>query len=234
MSVGIRVLLLLLVIALIINIHSYIHSIGEKIPPYASPGIYITYKATIPTNNGSIIRDIRYEILSIETVNETMTVRLTVIQNGSILKSEIYEDNIFLPVHFPAIDPRLLTKTHTRPGFLAFRKIIFENSVVLVSDSKTFKTYRYRIVNDPYNTTIYIDIDTGILVKMFDTRGFVMIIRDTNIGINKSIVNTSTKTSETVIESEETSGINFIVMVLTVISFILAIAAIVTYKFMKK
>jgi len=232
----IRFSVLFLVIVLMLNVYGYTLSIGEEkeLPPYASPGIYITYRATIPARNGSIIRDIRYEILSIEAVNETMTIRLTVIQNGSILKSDVYEDNIFLPVHFPAIDPRLLTKTHTRPGFLAFQKIVFEDSVVLISDSKTFRTYKYRIVNDPYNTTIYIDVNIGILVKMFDTKGFTMIIKDTNIDINEFIVNTPAKSNETTTEAEETLDVNFMVMALIVISSVLAIIAIIIHKFVKK
>jgi len=231
----IRFSVLFLVIALMLNVYGYTISIGEEkeLPPYASPGIYIIYRATISTKNGSIIRDIRYEILSIEAVNETMTIRLTLIQNGSILKSEVYEDNIFLPVHFPAIDPRLLTKTHTRPGFLAFQKIVLEDSVVLISNYKTFKTYKYRVVNDPYNTTIYIDVNTGILVKMFDTKGFSMIIKDTNIGTN-NIINTPTKSNETSTEARRTLDINFIVMVLVIISSTLAIIAIIIHKFMKK
>jgi len=217
----------------LLNAYNYALSTGEKLPPYASPGIYITYEAIIPSKNGSIVRNVRYEVLSIEAVNETMTIRLTIVQNKSIVKSEIYKDNIFLPVHFPAIDPRLLTKTYTRPGFLGFQRIVFEDSVILVSNSKTFKTFKYRIINDPYNTTVYIDIDMGILVKIFDVKGFVMIVKNTNINITKTVTSTPTKTSE-ITTTEGVFNTNFMVMIFVIAGSMLGIIALIIHKLMKK
>lgn len=153
--------------------------------PYAFKDAYAYYKIDYELSYTSFKADVKYKILEVWCSNSTMIVDIDVDGTLPIIVSGRYRDYIGEPEYFPAIPPSARGKETIEYKDIKFKLVKVDRLNV---DAGTFDVYVYRSIEDDGIVEIYVDVNTGLIIKAYFERGIVPLktvvryeLYDTNI-----------------------------------------------------